>query len=244
MKTLKRILACAGIITVSLACNSCLNDDNAYSLDKVWYSMATVVPLEDTPAYYLRLDGGETLWPAASAIPWYVPGEQHRALALYTLLSDTYYGFDHAAKVHDLRDVLTKPVAEDRGEENDAHYGNDPVKIKDLWIGDGYLNVIFGFNYGGSVKHFINLVKRDGTDTPDVLEFRHNAYQDPAHVWSTGIVSFDLSSLATDGEERKLTVRVKTFDGDRDYEVTWQPAGGEEEKPGTELPADGFAEVI
>jgi hypothetical protein len=218
-------------------------DDSGYSLGKVWYSLATVEPLGDTSAYFLTLDHGSTLWPAATDIPWYVPGEKHRALVFYTILSDTFQGYDHAVKVLSIRDILTKPIAEDLGEENDAHYGNDPVKILDLWIGDGYLNVKFGFNYGGGVKHFINLVKRDGVDTPNYFEFRHNAYQDSAYTGRKGIVAFDLSSLDTDGQEILLTIRVKTFEGDKDYTIKYQPDKAEQSDLQSDSQED-FAEII
>jgi hypothetical protein len=222
-------------------------DDDGYSLGNVWYSMATVVPSDDSPTYYLRLDHGTTLWPAATNIPWYVPKEKHRALAYYTVLSDTYYDYDHAVKVLDIQDVLTKPIAEDRGEENDSYFGNDPVRILDLWVGDGYLNVKFEFSYGGSVKHFINLVKRNSEDTPRYFEFRHNAYQDNAYVQRKGIVSFDLSSLETGGEEIQLTIRVKTPEGEKDYTVKYNPESEEQTTNTVEqaLSGDGdFVEIV
>ncbi|MDR1676381.1 MAG: NigD-like protein [Tannerella sp.] len=246
MKTVKLIFACASVLAASCVCNSCMDDDG-YSLGNVWYSMATVVPSDDSPTYYLRLDHGTTLWPAATNIPWYVPKEKHRALAYYTVLSDTYYDYDHAVKVLDIQDVLTKPIAEDRGEENDSYFGNDPVRILDLWVGDGYLNVKFEFSYGGSVKHFINLVKRNSEDTPRYFEFRHNAYQDNAYVQRKGIVSFDLSSLETGGEEIQLTIRVKTPEGEKDYTVKYNPESEEQTTNTVEqaLSGDGdFVEIV
>ncbi|MDR2764760.1 MAG: NigD-like protein [Tannerella sp.] len=246
MRTVKLIFACAAILAACGVCNSCADDDG-YSLGDVWYSMATVVPSTDSHTYYLRLDQGTTLWPAATDIPWYVPGEKHRVLAFYTILSDTYYDYDHAVKVLDIRDVLTKPVAQDRGEENDGYFGNDPVRVLNLWVGDGYLNVEFEFSYGGSVKHFINLVKRDSEHTPWYFEFRHNAYKDNAYVQRKGIVSFDLSSLETDEKEIQLTIRVKTPEGEQDYTVKYNPETGKQtiHVEGQKLSDDNdFVEII
>jgi hypothetical protein len=223
MKKMKLILVSAGLVIAALALNSC--DDDGYSLDKVWYSIATINPLSDTNAYSLTLDDGTTLWPAATAIPWYKPSENQRALVMYTLLSDEFQGYDHAVKVHDIQNVLTKAIAEDLGAENDRKYGTDPVKILDMWIGDGYLNVKFGFNYGGGVKHFINLVKRDSVDAPYYFEFRHNAYNDSEHIGQKGLVAFDLSTLDTAGkDEISLTIHVKTFEGEKDYTITYNPS--------------------
>jgi hypothetical protein len=246
MKAIKLIFACTGVLVASYVFNSCTKDDG-YSLGDVWYSIATVVPANDSPTYYLRLDYGTTLWPVATDIPWYVPKEKHRVLAYYTVLSDSYYDYDHAVKVLDIQDVLTKPIAEDQGEDNDSYFGNDPVKILSMWVGDGYLNVKFGFNYGGSVKHFINLVKRESENTPWYFEFRHNAYQDNAYVQRNGIVSFDLSSLKTDGTEIQLTIRVKTFEGEKDYTITYNPGSSGQTTNSVERTLSGdsdFVEII
>jgi hypothetical protein len=222
MKKIKLIFLSLGVAAMTLLVNSC--NDDGYSLGNVWYSLVTVTPLEgNSHSYYLTTDNGKTLWPAASDIPWYKSGERHRALAFYTLLSDSFHNYDHAVKVLDVQDILTKPVAEDKGEENEAYYGNDPVKMLDMWIGDGYLNVEFGFNYGGSVKHFINLLKLEKEGTPNYFEFRHNAYHDSPQAGRKGIVAFDLASLDTGGAEIELTIRVKTFDGDKDYTVKYKP---------------------
>lgn len=241
----KKLFLCMGIVMTSLVLNSCDMDNDGYSLDKVWYSIATVEPLGDSPAYFLTLDQGTTLWPAATNIPWYVPKERQRALVFYTILSDAFQGYDHAVKVLDIQGVLTKPIAEDKGEENDAYYGDDPVKILDMWVGDGYLNVEFRFNYGGSVKHFINLVKRDDAEKPNYFEFRHNAYQENAYAGRNGIVAFDLSTLETDEEEIQLTIRVKTFEGDKNYTVNYRPDKIAQEPPSSARnPQADFAEIV
>ncbi|MDR2470167.1 MAG: NigD-like protein [Tannerella sp.] len=238
MKKLKLIFMSLGIAAMAFLGNSC--DNSGYSLGDVWYSLVTVRPLDG--AYYLTTDKGTSLWPAATDIHWYKPKEKHRALAFYTLLSDEFHGYDHAIKVLSIQDILTKPIAEDKGEENDTHYGDDPVKILDMWIGDGYLNVEFGFNYGGSVKHFINLLKASDVNTPYAFEFRHNAYHDSAYERRKGLVSFDLSTLDTGGQEVELSIRVKTFEGDKNYTVKYQP-GAKESKEIQRNLSDDFVEI-
>jgi hypothetical protein len=231
MKKMKSFLLNMGLVMTVIVLNSC-NNDEGYSLDKVWYSIATVNPLDDTKSFSLTLDDGTTLWPV-SPTPGYSPKENQRALVMYTLLSDKFQGYDHAIKVYSLQNVLTKAIAEDLGDENNNHYGNDPVEMLDMWIGDGYLNVKFGFNYGGTVKHFINLVQRDSVNAPYFFEFRHHAYNDNEHVGQKGLVAFDLSTLDTGGQEIQLTIRVKTFDGEQDYTLSYhpkQPALGTAEK--------------
>ena len=140
---------------------------------------------------------------------------------MYTLLSDKFYGYDHAVKILDLKSILTKPVAENLNDENDETYGTDPVNITDMWIGDGYLNIIFEFNYGGNAVHYINLIKNESVRTPFFFEFRHNAYDDSERYRRKGIVAFDLSSIDTNGEEVELTIQVNTFDGNKLYKVKY-----------------------
>ncbi|MDR0756260.1 MAG: NigD-like protein [Tannerella sp.] len=209
------------IVLTALLPGGCDMGDG-YSLDNAWYSVATVNPLEDG-AYSLTLDNGTTLWPAATDVPWYSPEHKRRAIAVYTLLSDSFQGYDHAVKIFDIRNVLTKAVAEDLGEKNDGEYGVDPVNILNMWIGDGYLNVEFSFKNGGTgVVHYINLVKMEHADTPYYFEFRHHAYGDNALHAQKGIVAFDLSDIRG-GEEIELTVRINTFEGELTKKITFRP---------------------
>lgn len=225
MKTIRHLMLVIGVLFSAFLFNSCNDDDDGYSLGNVWGSIATVQPLsEGSNSFSLVLDDGTTLWPAANHVPWYKPKANQRAVVYYTILSDQFQGYDHAIMVRDIADILTKYPAEDLGdEENDEKYGNDPVKIYDIWIGDGYLNVWFGFNYGGKTKHFINLVQREDSIMPYNFEFRHNAYDDTGNIGQKGIAAFNLSALNPE-EEVTLTIKVNTFEGDKEYTVKYDPA--------------------
>lgn len=221
MKPFKVFAIAAGLLLSTLVFNSCLDDDDDYSLGNYWIAIATVEPLDDN-TYSLLLDDGTTLWPAATNYPGYNPKSDQRALVNYTILSDSIQGYDHFIKVNSIQNILTKAIAT-LTTENDAEFGNDPVKIIDMWVGGGYLNIQFGFNYGGSKPHFINLV-RDTTQTnvPEVLEFRHNAYNDQALTGKDGLVAFNLSKLIeADKDSVNFTVKVKSFDGDKSYDLSY-----------------------
>jgi len=211
-----------GIAMAAFVLNSC-NKGDGYSLDKAWYSFATVHPSGNDKSYWLTLDSGTSLWPVATNVPWYNPKDKQRAFVVYTMLSDEFYGYDHAVKILDIKSILTKPIAENLGDGNDETYGTDQVDVSDMWIGDGYLNIVFEFNYGGNAVHYINLVESGNVDTPYLFEFRHHAYDDNARYIRTGVVAFDLSSLDTNGEEVvELTIQVNTFDGMKDFKITYQ----------------------
>lgn len=221
MRLFKCIFLCTGIAVASFLLNSC-NKDDGYSLDNAWYSVATIhTEGNGASSYWITLDSGVSLWPAATNIPWYKPKDKQRAFVVYTILSDKYGNYDHAVKILDIKDILTKQIAEDLGEDNDSIYGTDPVKLSDMWIGDGFLNIIFEFNYGGDAVHFINLMKNDNVRTPYFFEFRHNAYDDSKRYRNKGIVAFDLSAIDTNGEEVELTIQVNTFDGTKDFKIKY-----------------------
>lgn len=219
MRLMKCILLGFWIASAVFVFNSC-SDDEGYSLDKVWYSIATIHPMENN-SYWLSLDNGISLWPVATSIPWYNPDAKQRAFVVYTLLSGKYYGYDHAIKILDLKSILTKSIAENSGEENDEKYGTDPVEISDMWIGDGYLNIVFEFYYGGNAVHFINLVENVSEDNPYLFEFRHNAFNDNIRYRRKGIVAFDLSSVNTMEKEVELSILVNTFEGVKNYKVVY-----------------------
>lgn len=227
MKTFKLFLMIIGLGLSSVLFNSCLSDDDGYSLGDFWIDLVTVVPIDDT-TYYLRMDDGTTLWPAATNVPYYNPKEQQRAMVNFTILGDsttTKDGYNYWIKVNRVDTVLTKAIAENIGEENDAVYGKDPVEIKGIWAGDNYLNVYFKAYFGGKKKHFVNLIP--STDEDAMFEFRHNAYDDPNPGYTQGgLVAFDLSSLSaenSDSENNIITVKVKTFEGDKIYEIKYTP---------------------
>ena len=188
-------------------------DDDSYSLDNFAVELMTVVP--DGNTYFLRRDNGETLWPLATNYPSY-RFSKTRALVNYTMLSDSISGFSHGVKVNWIDNVLTKNIDEYKGVDNDSIYGTDPVMIDDMFVGDGYLNIRFGANFGNKgIKHKVSLIPAvaDGNE-PYVFEFRHNAFKDESLYGAKGTVAFDLSSLKdTAGETVKLYIRVHTFEG-------------------------------
>lgn len=220
MKLMKCMMLSLGIALTICLLNSC-NNDEGYSLNNVWYSIATIHPLNSDRSYWMTLDSGTSLWPAVTNIPWYNPKEKQRAFVVYNMLSDEYYGYNHAVKILDIKSILTKPIAENLDDENDETYGTDPVNIADIWIGDGYLNMVFEFNYGGNAVHYINLLQSENADIPYLFEFRHNAYDDDTRYRRKGIVAFDLSTIDTNGEEVELTIQVNTFNGMKNFKITY-----------------------
>jgi len=84
MKPFKVFAIATGLLFSLLVFNSCLSDDDDYSLGNYWISIATVEPLTDNN-YSLILDDGTKLWPAATNYPGYSPKDDQRALVNYRL---------------------------------------------------------------------------------------------------------------------------------------------------------------
>ncbi|MDH6356209.1 NigD-like protein [Parabacteroides sp. PF5-9] len=228
MKTLKLIAVWISGMLIALTFNSCLDDDG-YSLNEFRISVATVES-QGGGSHYFRLDNGETLWPSAGYYLGHNFDDGQRTLLNYTLLSDSIKGFSHYIKVNRVDAILTKSLAENKGLQNDSIYGTDPIKVKDLWIGNGYLNLVFGYNYGGQATHFVNLLQAEEED-PYTVEFRHNAYNDSPQIGMDGIVCFDLSTLPdTKGETVQLVFRVNTFDGEKEIELDYNSSRQTKEK--------------
>lgn len=228
-RMIKSLLGMMGAAIALLTLPSCLDDDdsysveNSYSLGDMWVAVATVVPEGDN-TYYLRLDNGNTLWPAASNYPGYKPKADQRAFVNFTILADStgsqLNGYSYFIKVNAIHDILTKPLSPDLGAKNDSVYGTDPVSIldkKDVWVGDGYLNVYFETYWGGKTAHYINLIHPSDEVNPYAVEFRHNAFDDPQSTKAAGRVAFNLASLPdTEGKTVDLIVRYKNSENGRD----------------------------
>ena len=217
-------------ILLFLIFNAC-DDDDGYSLSKRWETIATAYPVSGN-SYYLMFDNGEKIGVAASNVT-YLPKANQRIYLNFTYLSDSTNGFDHLVKVNWLAEILTKEVI-DLTFENQDSIGNDPVKIHSLWIGDDYLNIYFGYNYGKQSTHYINLVNNTIPDPyPSeggeiYLEFRHNKNDDPEWYGKNGYAAFDLrkykEEAITKGKDSlKFVIGVLDFGEEyKTYSITYK----------------------
>ncbi|MDR0429705.1 MAG: NigD-like protein [Tannerellaceae bacterium] len=218
MKKMKLFTMGVGLMLMTLIFNSCLDDD-VYSLDHTWLSIATARPIDDN-SFYLTLDDSTTLWPGAPLHINYQPTRPQRVQINYTKLSDNFQGYDHAIKLNRTDTIRTKSIAENFGAKNDSIYGVNPVEITAMWVGDGFLNVVFKTYFSGGITHFVNLIpqKAEGGN-PYQLEFRHNAFNDQSDYLRYGLVAFDLSGLpSTEGKDVTLEIKTKTFNGEKVFE--------------------------
>lgn len=186
------------------------DDDDGYSLGQFAYTMATVRVIGGD-AYYLDSDSFGTLAIAATNVYWYKPVDGQRVIVRFNPLYDNYNGYDIGVKLEALSRVLTKQI-EVLTAENEAEFGNDPVDILrgNMWISNGYMNVIFQQNIPIKNLHRVSLVRNmiveEENDGYIHLEYRYNTYSDTSGIWKDGAVSFNLNSLDFEG---KKGIKVK-----------------------------------
>ena len=181
-------------LAVSFILSSC-DDDDSYSLDKFTVTMATV-ERDNGSTPYLLLDNGQTVWIAASQVPYAKLPAGQRMAANLTLLADNKQGFDYWARLNGYYLVLTKNIIE-LDEENQDSIGNDKVGINKIWVGGDYLNIEFTMYLPSKEKHMVNLVDNTIEEHPDdgyaYLGFRYNAMGDENAAYVTRqLVSFYL----------------------------------------------------
>ena len=205
------------VILLSGALRSCDN-----SKEEIGASWATVHVLNDD-TYYLDSDLFGKLWIVDNDVRWYKPIDGERVISFFNPLSERYNNYDKAVKLEAIYPILTKDVVE-LTSENEDKLGNDPIVIyqNNLWISNGYMNIVFKQNTPTVNKHFINLVKGEsitGTDTEYVyLELRYNTYNDLSGYWQNGAVSFDLSSIDFTNKKGVIMKLNSEFNGE--VEVT------------------------
>ena len=143
------------------------DESDGYSIGQRGGSWATVrVVSGDT--YYLESDNYGSLWPAATNVYGFKPVDGKRMLVVFNPLYDNYGEYDMAIKVENLFPVTTKQV-EDLTSENEKEIGNDPVSILkgDIWIANGYLNLIFEQNRPVYGPHRVSLVRNTIEEAED-----------------------------------------------------------------------------
>lgn len=208
------------VFALTLGLASC-NDDEGYSLDKYWVSIATVNDVEGNgDNFYLTLDDGTNLHIAAPLNP-YKP-KTKRIFANYTILGELEGDYKYAVRLNGIQSILTKDVIYIA--PNDTHkqdsIGDNKIKVISMKEGGGYLNIKFGYNAGGEKPHLINLVsdQQDLSAGSDLvkLQFRHNQNGDPERYPAEGWVCFDLAPYknAATGDEITFEISSLDFNGD------------------------------
>ncbi|MDD2594967.1 MAG: NigD-like protein [Bacteroidales bacterium] len=214
MKQIKHLLLLAVIILPFL--QSC---GNVY--DPQSYAIVTI-KTSDAKDYYFTLDSGKTIYPGdKSRMPNFVPKDGVRAIIYFTELTEKVSGYDYNVMLYNIETILTKDIVCLQDAKYDT-LGTDEVELSYASISGGYLNVEFKIYSAGGIMHSVNLVDNqllewDGENT--LLEFRHQANGDYKGTLAKGMVCFKLGQYDPAVTSKKITLRVNTYSGSKDYVI-------------------------
>ncbi|MDR0961262.1 MAG: NigD-like protein [Mediterranea sp.] len=229
MKKFKKLILLA-CVAITLPMLQACDDDKGYPVDALAADWATIRTTGS--AFYLDSDEWGTCWPVNLNLGHYKAVDGKRALLFFSPIYDNFEGYDHAVKIIEINDALTKS-AEKLTEENTDTLGNDGVYIfkGDMSVSNGYLNIIFQQNLPKSpdTKHRISLVadpayftdNKEGRETdaenPGVdadgyvhVELRYNSYGDTSGYYRPALVSFNLSPLNFPADSKGLKIKLNS----------------------------------
>lgn len=225
---MKKLLCLLVVIPMLLACQ---DDHDDVDYRNHYIAMGTVLNPDTITNFSLLLDDTTMIKVDQSAVAYYRPFPGQRIIADFAVLSEySDTTFDYSVKLYDVYEVLTKGIFNITEITRDS-IGNDPVTIKDMWLGGGYLNVEF-YYMGYNKTHYLNLVSDSSktyTDGKIHLEFRHNDNDDYPQYNKWGIVSFKLNSLESDTTNIiDLAVEANEYYyGSRTYYFTYNYGNGQ-----------------
>lgn len=213
MKTKLWMMSALVALAAAAALQSCNDDDDNRNL--AYPNALVTLKTNASGTFFLQLDDSTTVIPTNMKAS---PYGKKEVRALANINMDAKEPKDHVKSgyVNWLDSILTKNMAPNLGDKNDATYGNDPVELVKDWttlVEDGYLTLRFRTYFGYGKRHVLNLIP---TGKPYEVELRHNAQGDDRRVVRDGLVAFRLIGLPdTGGKEVELTVKWKSFNGDK-----------------------------
>lgn len=213
MKTKLWMMSALVALVATAALQSCNDDDDNRNL--AYPNALVTLKTNASGTFFLQLDDSTTVIPTNMKAS---PYGKKEVRALANINMDAKEPKDHVKSgyVNWLDSILTKNMAPNLGDKNDATYGNDPVELVKDWttlVEDGYLTLRFRTYFGYGKRHVLNLIS---TGKPYEVELRHNAQGDDRRVVRDGLVAFRLIGLPdTGGKEEELTVKWKSFSGEK-----------------------------
>lgn len=200
MKTKLWMMSALVALVAAAALQSCNDDDDNRNL--AYPNALVTLKTNASGTFFLQLDDSTTVIPTNMKAS---PYGKKEVRALANINMDAKEPKDHVKSgyVNWLDSILTKNMAPNLGDKNDATYGNDPVELVKDWttlVEDGYLTLRFRTYFGYGKRHVLNLIP---TGKPYEVELRHNAQGDDRRVVRDGLVAFRLIGLPDTGGRKR-----------------------------------------
>lgn len=219
MNRFRLITYVLGLLALTCALQSCVNDDDDSMALRRPTALVTVCPT-DGGAFTLQLDNTTTLYPSnMKSSPF--GNKEVRALVNYT--DDGNKGDVRNVHINWIDSIRTKKTVPNLGTENNTQYGNDAIEIVKDWVTiaeDGYLTLRIRTLWGKTNnKHYVNLLTGVNPDNPYELELRHDAKGDIGGSMGDALIAFNLNDLPRkDKQNVKLKLNWKSFNGNKSAE--------------------------
>lgn len=240
---ISRMAFVAMLLIGAAALQSCDDDNGTFPTYPLNLPNAIVtLKTADNGTFYMQLDDSTRI--KAANIPQNpYGGKEVRAFINYRLLTNPGNNRQYTVYINWVDSILTKPMAQAQSPDGvPADYGNDAVEILRDWTvaEDGYLTIHFRTQWAASgTPHIVNLVQTSAGNPYD-LTFHHNAQGVKGGYWGDGIVAFRLDKLPdTGGKEMDLTLRWKSFSGDKSVTFKYSTRGSNNTIEGLSYAASG-----
>ncbi|MEG1586888.1 MAG: NigD-like C-terminal domain-containing protein, partial [Bacteroidales bacterium] len=212
---------------------SCDDNDDDYSLDRYYQSIVTVESDSTSDAYWLQMTNGDLLWPVNQGfLPFYNFQKGERGLATYNIVGGADGKFTNLIRLISMSEILTKDIIKWTPANKDtlALANWNPGVIKDGWIENGFINLIFEFRWHNKA-HIVNLVQNDTITPAPVnpqggvwsLQFCQNSNGDWIEHGSVvrSLVSFKIPSSINTSSLTKVNIEYVNWNGQRlNYAIT------------------------
>lgn len=198
-------------LSLSTTMTSCSkNEDNPTE----YLAVVTVVPGTGQAGMALRVDENTVLHPTnITKCPF---DKEVRAFVRYYKTDNQTTAGMTDVHLNWIDDMLTKDLAENKGAENPASYGSDPVELFNDWCTvaeDGYLTLHFSTIFGQGATHYINLVNVSDETHPLKFRLYHDAKGDKVGPERDSFVAFKLFDRAAYDKDVTIELEWDSFTG-------------------------------
>lgn len=196
------------LITIAIFFSTWSCEKDQERLDNYIVELATTIKTGNS--YQFKLDNGDILTP--EAVGDFNEQSGKRVILNYVPLNS------NIIKINQVVPILTGDINTENYPDN---YYSDPVKLRSVWVGGDYLNLIIEVDHH-SQPHSISLLRNMESTTKDLyLSYSRNG--DPAGSIRTMYTSFLITSLReeTDNSPTQFTFYLNTHSGLRKIELIY-----------------------
>ncbi len=205
MNTLKRYWW-VGLAVAVLVFPSCIEGDPARARVRA-VGVTQCNPLDSTEWWFMADDFTTFV---SREITSYTPPRNCRTLAIMDLTDQKRPGYGYVVDFVTLSKVVNNPIIATSTASIDT-FTNDAIIVNDAYIALQYLNLsISVYGYDGTLHTFSLLRDSLQTNQPIMLSLRHNAHKDTQYDEISGIISFDLETLAERKTQDSVRIRLIT----------------------------------